>query len=119
MVRLQNDDVQDFEKRWDQALQAAGEIPTEMVLEGQYRSKLQDSVQLQTVLALCEQDNIRNNEQPSCSRLKTSERRHVDQTTRTRNFTASLATKARAQNDGKIPSKSSGSRGESFSGTRG
>ena len=88
MVRLQNDDVQDFDTRWDQALQAAGEIVTEMVLEGQYRSKLQDSVLLQTVLALCEQENIRNNEQPSCSRLKTSERRHIDETMRKRNFGA-------------------------------
>ena len=30
------------------------------VLEGLYKSKLQDSVQLQTVLALYEQENIRN-----------------------------------------------------------
>ena len=59
-----------------------------MVLVGSYRSKLQDSVQLQTVLALYEQENIRNNEQPSYSRLKTSVRRHIDQTMRTRNFRA-------------------------------
>ena len=43
----------------DQALLAASEIPTEMVLEGSYKSKLQDSVQLQTVLALYEEKNIR------------------------------------------------------------
>ena len=49
-------------------------------------SNLQDSVQLPTVLALYEQENIRNNEQPSYSRLKTSVRRHIDQTMRTRNF---------------------------------
>ena len=57
-----------------------------MVLEGLYKSKLQDSVQLQTVLALHEQENIRNNEQSIYSRLKTSVRRHIDQTMRTRNF---------------------------------
>ena len=51
-LHLQDDDVQDFDTRWDQALLAASEIPTEMVLEGLYKSKLQDSVQLQTVLAL-------------------------------------------------------------------
>ena len=34
-IRLQNDDVQDFDTRWDQALLAASEIPTEMVLEGE------------------------------------------------------------------------------------
>ena len=32
--RLQADDVQDFDTRWDQALLAASEIPTETVLEG-------------------------------------------------------------------------------------
>ena len=45
-IRLQNDDVQDFDVRWDQALLSASETPTEMVLEGLYKSKLQDSVQL-------------------------------------------------------------------------
>ena len=33
-IRLQNDDVQDFDTRWDQALWAASEIPTETVLDG-------------------------------------------------------------------------------------
>ena len=59
-----------------------------MVLEGSYKSKLQDSVQLQTVLALYEQENIRNNEPQSYSRLKTTVRRHMDQTMRTRSFRA-------------------------------
>ena len=66
--RLQNDGVQDFDTRWDQALLAASEIPSKMVLEGLNQSKLQESVQLQTVVALYEQENIRNNEQPSYSR---------------------------------------------------
>ena len=158
-------------------------IPSGTVLEGLYKSKLQDSVQLQSVLALYEEENIRNNEQPSYSRLKTSVRRHIDQTMRTRSFRArnetvergavtksqkgrkasaerkvgecyqwkaigqcskgdscsfshdpacgnrcdqrregqssSLAPKAQAQTDGKIPSEGSGSGGESPSGTRG
>ena len=87
-IRLKDDDVQDFDTIWDQALLAASEIPPEMVLEGLYKSKLQDSVQLQTVLALYDQETVRINEPPSYSRLKTSERRHIDQTMRTRNFRA-------------------------------
>ena len=50
-----------------------------MVLEGLYKSKLQDSVQLQTVLALYDQETVRNNGQASYSRLKTSERSYIDQ----------------------------------------
>ena len=32
-LRLQNDDVQDFDTRWDQALQAASEIITEQCVK--------------------------------------------------------------------------------------
>ena len=59
---------------------------TEMVLEGLHRLKLQDSVELQIVLTLYDKETVRNNGQPSYSRLKTSVRLHVDQTMRTRNF---------------------------------
>ena len=76
--RLQDDDVQDFDTRWDQAVSAASEIPADTVLEGLCKSKLQDSVQLQTVLAVYEQENVRNNEPPNNSRLKTILRRHLD-----------------------------------------
>ena len=85
-TRLQNDDVQDFDTRWDQALFAASEIPMEMVLESLYKSKLQDSVQLQTVLALYDQETVRNNGQPTYPKLKTSVRLDIPQTMRTPNF---------------------------------
>ena len=71
-MRLQDDDVQDFHVRWDQAPLSPSEIPTEMILKGLYKSELQDSVQLQTVLALYDQETVRNNGRPSYPRLKTS-----------------------------------------------
>ena len=49
-ILLWCDDVQDFDARLDQALLSAIETPSEMVLEGLYKSKLQDSVQLQSVV---------------------------------------------------------------------
>ena len=69
-IRLWNDDVQDFDVRWDHALLSASETPSAMVLEELYKSKLQDSVQLQTVLALYDQETIRNNGQPSYSKTE-------------------------------------------------
>ena len=33
-MRLQNDDVQDFDTKWDPSPLAASEIPTEMVMKG-------------------------------------------------------------------------------------
>ena len=87
-VRLQDDDVQNFNTRWAQALLSASEVPSEMVPEGLYMSKLQDSVQLQTTWAMYEQEIIRNNEQPNYSRLKIAIGRHIHQQLRTRNFRA-------------------------------
>ena len=78
-VRLQNDDVQDFEVRWDQALLSASDMPSDVILEGLYESKLQDSVQRQTVLALYDQETVGNNGQTSYLRLKTSVKLHVDE----------------------------------------
>ena len=51
-----------------------------------YKSKLQDSVQHQTVLALYDLETVRSNGQTSYLRLKTSVKLHTDQTMRTRNF---------------------------------
>ena len=39
-IRSQNDDVQDFDVRWDQALSSASEVPTDMVLEGLKQVKI-------------------------------------------------------------------------------
>ena len=87
-ILLWCDDVQDFDARLDQALLSAIETPSEMVLEGLYKSKLQDSVQLQSVLALYDQENIRNKGQPSYSSLKTAVRLHIDQSMRARSCRA-------------------------------
>ena len=61
-------------------------MPSNVILKGLYKSELQDSVQLQTVLALYDQETVRNNGQTSCLRLKTSVKLHIDQMMRTRNF---------------------------------
>ena len=128
-IRLENDDFQDFDVRWDQAPLSVSETPSYVILEGLYKSKLQDSLQLQTVLALCEQENVRNNGQPSYSRLKTSVRLHIVQTMwgfshdpasgneceahTAKGQSSSPAPTSKAKTEGEIPSKSSGNREES------
>ena len=37
-ISLQNDDVQDVDARWDQALLTVNEIPSDVILEGLYKS---------------------------------------------------------------------------------
>ena len=85
-IRLHNDDGQDFDVRWDQALLSVSEMPSDVILEGLHRPKLQDSVQLQTVLALYDQETVRNNGKTNYLRLKTAIQLHIDQMMRTRNF---------------------------------
>ena len=58
-MSLQNDNVQDFDVRWDHALLTASEMPSDAILEGLYKSKLQNSVQLRTVMALYDQEVAR------------------------------------------------------------
>ena len=87
-MRLQKDNVQDFDVRWDQALLSTSEIRETVLEGGLYKSKLQDSVQLHTVFALYDQETIPKNGQPSYHRLKASVRLHIDQMMRTRNFRA-------------------------------
>ena len=64
-------------------LLSASEIPTEMVLEDFFTSKFQDSVQIQTVLAMHEQENC-----PKSRNCHTMVRRHIDQMIGTCNFKA-------------------------------
>ena len=86
-VRLQNDDVQDFDVRWDQALISANEIPTEVVLEGFFTSQSDRILfNFRRSWLLHDQETVRNNGQPSYPRLKTPVKLHIDQTMRTRNF---------------------------------
>ena len=61
-------------------------MPSDVILEGLYKSKLQDSVQLQTVFALYDQETVRNSGQTSYLRLKTCVKLHIHQMMRTRNF---------------------------------
>ena len=48
IICIRNDDVQDFDTRWEQILEGTSEMPPENVLEGLCRNRLQGSEQLQT-----------------------------------------------------------------------
>ena len=85
---LQGNDVQEFDTRWDQTLLSATEIPKETVLESSYKMKIRESVQLQTVLAMYDQEIDRDRAMPNFQRWKIMVRRYIDQTIRTRNFRA-------------------------------
>ena len=87
-ICLQDDDVKDFDTRWDQILLGTSEMPPENVLEGLQRKRLQGSEQLQTVFAMYNQELSRGRVEPSYQKSRKMVRRHIDQTIRTRNFKA-------------------------------
>ena len=70
------------------ALLSVSERPSDPVLEGLHKSKLQNSAQLRTVMALYDQETVRHNVQTSYLRLKTSVKLDIDQMMRTRNLRA-------------------------------
>ena len=61
-ISLKSDDAQDFDVRWDHNLLSVSEILSDMILEGFYKSTLQNSAQLQTVMALNDQETARTKE---------------------------------------------------------
>ena len=66
-IRLYNDDIQDFVRRWEQAILSTSDPPADKILEGQYKSILQDSTPLQTVLAPYTQEIVRSGGEPDYS----------------------------------------------------
>ena len=87
-MTVQNDDVQDFDVRWDHALLSVSEMPSDPILQGLYKSKLQNSAQPRTVMALYDQEFARNNGTPNYQQWKTAVKLHIDQMMRNRNFKA-------------------------------
>ena len=51
-ITLRNDDVQEFDTRWDEIISSMSKIPTDDVLENLYNLSIRESDQLKTVLEL-------------------------------------------------------------------
>ena len=78
-IKLGNDDIQEFDSRWEQALLLTSDLPSDKVSEGLYVSKLQDSSQVQTILALYNQEILRGGGQRDYHRLRMCVKLHFEQ----------------------------------------
>ena len=85
-IKLENDDIQDFDLRCEQALLLTSDPPSDRVFEGLYVSKLQDSSQAQTIMALYNQEILRGGGQQDYHRLKLCVKLHIEQAQRSKNF---------------------------------
>ena len=75
-----------FRCKMGSCILTVNEVLSDAILEGLYKSKLQNSVQLQTVMALYDQEVARNNGESSYQQLKNAMKLHLDQMMRNRNF---------------------------------
>ena len=87
-VTLRDDNIQEFDTRWDEVLLSMSKIPSDDILECLYKSRIRESAQLKTVLELYDMEIHQKISMPNYQKLKTMVKRSTDQKLRSRNFDA-------------------------------
>ena len=85
---LRNDDVQDFDTRWDEILLSMTKIPPVDILESLYKLRIHESDHTKTVLELYDMEIHQKISMPNYQRLNIMVKRSIDQKLRLRNFDA-------------------------------
>ena len=85
-LTLQNDDVQDFDTRWDEILLSMSKIITDDVLENLYKLRIREFDQPETVVELYEMEIHQKVSKPAYQRLKIKVKRTTEQQIKSRNF---------------------------------
>ena len=70
-ISLRNDDIQEFDSKWDGILLSMTKIPPDDILEGLYKLRIRESEKLKTVLELYDVENHQKKLRPDYHRLKT------------------------------------------------
>ena len=87
-IGLRNDDIQEFDTKWDEILLSMTQIPSDDILEGLYKLRVRESEKLMTVLELYNMDIHQKKAGPDYHRLKTRVKRSIEQNIRIKNFEA-------------------------------
>ena len=87
-IGLRNDDIQEFDSKWDGILLSMTKIPPDDILEGLYKLRIRESEKLKTVLKLYDLENHQKKIGPDYHRLKTMVKRSIEQEIRNKNFGA-------------------------------
>ena len=85
---LRNDDIQEFDSKWDCVLSSMTKIPHDDILEGLYKLRIRVSEKLKTVLELYDLETHQKKLGPDYYRLKTMVKRSIEQEIRNKNFGA-------------------------------
>ena len=87
-IVLRNDDVQEFDSKWDGILLSMTKIPHGDILEGLYKLRIRESEKLKTVLELYDLETHQKKARLDYHRLKTMVKRSIEQEIRNKNFGA-------------------------------
>ena len=85
-VSLRNDDIQEFDSKWDGILLSLTKIPPDDILEGLNKLRIRESEKLKTVLELYDLEIHQKKLGPDYHRLKTMVKRSIEQDIRNKNF---------------------------------
>ena len=85
-IVLRNDDIQEFDSKWDGILLSMTKIPPDEILEGLYKLRIRESEKLKTVLELYDLEIHQKKAGPDYHRVKTMVKRSIEQNTRNKNF---------------------------------
>ena len=87
-IILRNDDIQEFDSKWDGILLSMTKIPPDDILESLYKLRIRESEKLKTVLELYNMKIHQKKIGPDYHRLKTMVKRSIEQDIRNKNFGA-------------------------------
>ena len=87
-IALRNDDIQEFDSKWDGILLSMTKIPHDNILEGLCKLRTRESEKLKTVLELYDLETHQKKFRPDYHRLKAMVKRSVEQEIRNQNFGA-------------------------------
>ena len=76
---VRNDDIQEFDSKWDGILSSMTKIPSDDILEGLYKLRIRESEKLKIVLELYNMQIHQKKAGPDYHRLKTMVKRSIEQ----------------------------------------
>ena len=87
-VVFRNDDIQEFDSKWDEILSSMTQTPADDILEIMYKLRIRESEKLNTVLVLYSMEIHQKKAGLDYHRLKTMVNRSIEQDIRNKNFEA-------------------------------
>ena len=85
-ICLRNDDIQEFDPKWEGILLSMTKIPPDDIFEGLYKLGIRESEKLKTVLEMCDLETHQKKAGPDYHRLKTMVKRSIEQNFRMKNI---------------------------------